>query len=66
MTGFMISSVFEIIAASFIIYGIFNEEKLIRFEQKIAKKFKSRSEKNSSIKYCSTSSAALTAQRETY
>ncbi len=35
MTGFMISSAIEIMICSFIIFGLFNEEKLAVLEEKL-------------------------------
>lgn len=51
MFGFMLQTVFEIAVATFIIWGLFNEKTLIRFEDRIIaalkKKFKlSRSKRN--------------------
>lgn len=66
MTMFMISSIFEIIAATFIIYGIFNEEKLVAFEEKIVKKIKNRSSKSNAVEYRAVSPTTLTAQHDTY
>ena len=51
MFGFMLQTVLEIAVATFIIWGLFNEKTLIRFEDRIIaalkKKFKaSRSKRN--------------------
>ena len=49
MFGFMLHTVLEIAVATFIIWGLFNEKTLIKFEDKIIaklkKKFKASSEK---------------------
>ena len=42
MTWFMVSSALEIIVAAFIIFGLFNEEKLVSFEDKIIDLFRSK------------------------
>lgn len=39
-TAFIFVTLFEILFAAFIIWGIFNEEKLVRFEDKIRYKVK--------------------------
>lgn len=53
MTWFMVSSALEIIVAAFIIFGLFNEEKLIGFEDKIIDLFRSKGSGNRGGSGCS-------------
>lgn len=44
-TPYLIQTICEILVAAFIIWGLFNEQKLIDFEDKIIAKWKARKSK---------------------
>ena len=44
-TSFFIQTICEILVAAFIIWGLFNEQKLINFEDKLIEKWKERKTK---------------------
>ena len=43
--SFLIQTICEILVAAFIIWGLFNEQKLINFEDKLIEKWKERKTK---------------------
>lgn len=42
---FVLQTIIEFVIAGFIIWGLFNEDKLVNFEDKIIEKFKNKKER---------------------
>ena len=42
---FVLQTIFEIVLASFVLWGIFNEDKLIKFEERLVAKLRNKKER---------------------
>lgn len=58
-TPYIIRTIIEILVAAFLIWGLFNEEKLVNFEDKIVAKWKARKSKRFAPHYTEHSFVAL-------